>query len=162
VTRLQLLMLSIAAVMAVAAGLLWRPSLRIVYNATDSAPLGWYRVQPTTHLDVGDYVVAALPAPFAFDENTVGAAIVNACDAAFDWKRGSQLAALIGKNAYDELLHQLRSQEPIVPKSEQKADDALQSRMAENLWRGARLVAQKGCEDPEVQALVRTSEEENQ
>src|SRR5207245_1597862 len=63
-TLLQLLMLSIAGVMAVAAGLLWRPSLRIIYNATESAPLGWYWVQPTTSLEVGDYVVAALPTPF--------------------------------------------------------------------------------------------------
>ena len=37
------------------------PSIRLVYNASDSAPRGWYRVSPATHFDVGDYVVTRLP-----------------------------------------------------------------------------------------------------
>ena len=38
-----------------------RPTLRIVYNASDSAPRGWYVVVPADHLRVGQYVVARLP-----------------------------------------------------------------------------------------------------
>jgi hypothetical protein len=97
-----------------------------------------------------------------FDEYIVGAAIVNACYASFDWNRGSQLAATIGKSAYDELLHQLRTQNPNDPKNEKKADDALQSRIAENMGRSTRLVAEKGCNDPELQAHMRRFEAENQ
>jgi conjugative transfer signal peptidase TraF len=46
-----------ALVWAVAA----RPAVRIVYNASDSAPRGLYTVSPSTALHVGDYVVARLP-----------------------------------------------------------------------------------------------------
>ena len=38
-----------------------RPALRLAYNASDSAPRGWYRVVRPQHLRVGDYVVARLP-----------------------------------------------------------------------------------------------------
>jgi conjugative transfer signal peptidase TraF len=38
-----------------------KPTLRIVYNASDSAPRGWYAVGRPDHIDVGDYVVARLP-----------------------------------------------------------------------------------------------------
>jgi len=68
-----------------------------------------------------------------FDDRIGGIAIVNACDPSFDWKRGLQLDAMIGRNAYNELLRQLRTQNPNDPKNEKKADDALQSRIAENM-----------------------------
>jgi conjugative transfer signal peptidase TraF len=38
-----------------------RPALRVVYNASESAPRGWYRVVRPDQLRVGDYVVARLP-----------------------------------------------------------------------------------------------------
>lgn len=38
-----------------------KPVLRIVYNASDSAPRGWYRVVQSSHFRVGNYVVAQLP-----------------------------------------------------------------------------------------------------
>ncbi|TMG87965.1 MAG: hypothetical protein E6H74_00285 [Betaproteobacteria bacterium] len=97
-----------------------------------------------------------------FDDRIVGAAIVNACNPSFDWKRGLQLDAMIGRNAYNDLLHQLRTQNPNDPKNEKKADDALQSRIAENVGRGTRLVAEKSCNDPELQAHMRRFEAENQ
>lgn len=37
------------------------PSVRLVYNPSSSAPRGWYRVLPATHLGVGQYVVVRLP-----------------------------------------------------------------------------------------------------
>ncbi len=49
--------------------LLWaigeKPSLRIVYNASDSAPRGLYTVSAATRLQVGDYVIARLPEAIA-------------------------------------------------------------------------------------------------
>jgi len=44
-----------------AAALVDKPSLEIIYNASDSAPRGWYRVTHPAQLSVGDYVVARLP-----------------------------------------------------------------------------------------------------
>jgi conjugative transfer signal peptidase TraF len=38
-----------------------KPALRIAYNASDSAPRGWYVVVHPKQLRVGDYVVARLP-----------------------------------------------------------------------------------------------------
>jgi conjugative transfer signal peptidase TraF len=35
--------------------------LRVVYNASASAPLGWYTARPPASLHPGDYVVADLP-----------------------------------------------------------------------------------------------------
>ena len=37
------------------------PALRLVYNASDSAPYGWYVVSPTAPVQRGDYIVARLP-----------------------------------------------------------------------------------------------------
>jgi len=38
---------------------------RVIYNASDSVPRGWYRVVPTDALAVGDLVAVRLPAKFA-------------------------------------------------------------------------------------------------
>ena len=38
------------------------PTARLIYNATASAPLGWYAVLPATQIRVGDVVLARLPA----------------------------------------------------------------------------------------------------
>lgn len=47
------------------AALVWpsvhSPVARIVYNASDSVPRGWYRVRPAKSLRVGDIVLARLP-----------------------------------------------------------------------------------------------------
>ena len=37
------------------------PSVRLVYNASDSAPTGWYVIRPAQELMLGQYVVARLP-----------------------------------------------------------------------------------------------------
>jgi conjugative transfer signal peptidase TraF len=42
-----------------------RLGVRIVYNASSSAPLGWYRIRPDASPRVGDYVLATLPAAAA-------------------------------------------------------------------------------------------------
>lgn len=38
-----------------------RSGLRLIYNASDSAPRGFYSVSPPSRLRLGDYVVARLP-----------------------------------------------------------------------------------------------------
>jgi conjugative transfer signal peptidase TraF len=47
----------LAGVLAIAL----HPSVRLIYNGSDSAPRGFYRVEPATDLKRGDYVVAVLP-----------------------------------------------------------------------------------------------------
>jgi conjugative transfer signal peptidase TraF len=45
----------------------WMPSVfaRLIYNPTDSAPRGWYWLQPTNVFSVGDEVLVDLPDPAA-------------------------------------------------------------------------------------------------
>ena len=38
-----------------------KAEVRLVYNPSESAPRGWYRINPPTDLRVGDYVIARLP-----------------------------------------------------------------------------------------------------
>jgi conjugative transfer signal peptidase TraF len=51
-------LIGVAAALAPAA---YRPNVRVVYNASSSAPLGWYRIQSVTTPKVGDYVLTTLP-----------------------------------------------------------------------------------------------------
>jgi conjugative transfer signal peptidase TraF len=39
--------------------------VQIVYNPSDSAPRGWYRIRPADSLQLGSIVLARLPAPAA-------------------------------------------------------------------------------------------------
>jgi conjugative transfer signal peptidase TraF len=59
--RIVLVLCTLVGIAAAAAPAVLRPATRLVYNASSSAPLGWYRVQPVTSPKVGDYVLAALP-----------------------------------------------------------------------------------------------------
>jgi conjugative transfer signal peptidase TraF len=38
------------------------PTVRVIYNPTDSVPIGWYRIAPVRSLHVGSIVLAQLPA----------------------------------------------------------------------------------------------------
>lgn len=42
-----------------------QPAVRIVYNPSDSVPIGWYRIEPPRSLQVGSIVLTALPADAA-------------------------------------------------------------------------------------------------
>ncbi|NPC57791.1 conjugative transfer signal peptidase TraF [Caenimonas sp. S4] len=57
----MLVLCTVAGVAAAATPALFRPDVRLVYNASSSAPLGWYHVQPATPAKVGNYVLATLP-----------------------------------------------------------------------------------------------------
>lgn len=52
---------TLAGIAVAAAPTVFRPDVRLSYNASSSTPLGWYRVQAVTTLKVGDYVLATLP-----------------------------------------------------------------------------------------------------
>ncbi|HSV78956.1 MAG TPA: S26 family signal peptidase [Ramlibacter sp.] len=56
-----LMLCALVGIAAAAAPAVFRPAVRIVYNSSSSAPLGWYRVHSVTSLKVGDYVLATLP-----------------------------------------------------------------------------------------------------
>jgi len=55
----------VLALFAMLAAVIDKPQLQIIYNASDSAPRGWYRVSHPAQLHVGDYVVARLPEEIA-------------------------------------------------------------------------------------------------
>ena len=63
-TRLRLALASLATIGFVS--LAWAsfvtPMPRVTYNASNSVPLGWYRVEPVHALHVGSIVLARLPA----------------------------------------------------------------------------------------------------
>jgi conjugative transfer signal peptidase TraF len=59
--KIVLMLCTMIGVAATATPAALRPSVKLVYNATSSAPLGWYRVHAVTSLKVGDYVLATLP-----------------------------------------------------------------------------------------------------
>jgi conjugative transfer signal peptidase TraF len=56
---------TIAAAVAVASTLRTKPAPRLVWNASESAPIGLYAVQSTRRIAVGDLVVAHPPKPLA-------------------------------------------------------------------------------------------------
>ena len=43
----------------------YRSESRLVYNASESAPRGWYVIRPVSDLKIGDYVIARLPRDIA-------------------------------------------------------------------------------------------------
>ena len=72
-TRLALAGVSVCAFVALAWAPCMRPLPRVVYNPSDSVPVGWYRVDPLARRPgpspaspaVGSIVLVALPAPVA-------------------------------------------------------------------------------------------------
>lgn len=63
--RLGLALASACGVAALAWAGFAMPRLRVVYNASDSVPIGWYRIEMVDELRVGDIVLARLPADTA-------------------------------------------------------------------------------------------------
>jgi conjugative transfer signal peptidase TraF len=53
--------LALVGVTAIAFTSLGEPSIRVVYNASESVPLGWYRIVPVRALAVDEIAVARLP-----------------------------------------------------------------------------------------------------
>lgn len=60
-SRLGLALASACGVAALAWAAFAAPRLRVVYNASDSVPVGWYRVEPADALRAGDIVLTRLP-----------------------------------------------------------------------------------------------------
>jgi conjugative transfer signal peptidase TraF len=57
----KLLLCAAIGIAAAAVPAVWRAPVRIAYNASASAPLGWYQVRTIASPQVGDYVLAMLP-----------------------------------------------------------------------------------------------------
>lgn len=95
------------------------------------------------------------------DEAIIGAAIANACDASFDWKKRSQGADALGRRAREEIFNQLQATNPNDPDNEAKAGRVFQLRSVEMFHKGERSVAEKGCSDPEIQDRLRRFEAES-
>jgi len=55
------LLVTFMGVTAVSLGSFVNPSYQVRYNASRSAPLGWYAVIPERHMRVGDFALARLP-----------------------------------------------------------------------------------------------------
>jgi conjugative transfer signal peptidase TraF len=61
------LLLTLASLVLLTEASLVRPTPRLIYNASDSVPVGWYRIGSMNALHVGGIVLARLPAvPAAF------------------------------------------------------------------------------------------------
>lgn len=64
-TRLGIALASACGVAALAFAAFATPRLRLIYNASASEPIGWYRVAPVAVLRAGDLVLTRLPADAA-------------------------------------------------------------------------------------------------
>lgn len=60
--RLVLAVLSASGLAALAWASFVRPAAHVVYNPSDSVPVGWYRIEPADSLRVGTIVLTQLPA----------------------------------------------------------------------------------------------------
>ena len=63
--RFALAALAACGLAALAWAAFVQPSARIVYNPSDSVPVGWYRIEPAHALHVGSIVLTTLPADAA-------------------------------------------------------------------------------------------------
>jgi conjugative transfer signal peptidase TraF len=63
--KFNIILCALAGTAAAALPAVWRPDVRLAYNASASAPLGWYLIRPAMTPRVGDYVLATLQAPAA-------------------------------------------------------------------------------------------------
>jgi type IV secretory pathway protease TraF len=59
--KINIMLWVLAGTVATALPTVWQPDVRLVYNASASAPLGWYLIRPATRPRLGDYVLATLP-----------------------------------------------------------------------------------------------------
>jgi conjugative transfer signal peptidase TraF len=60
--RVVLPLLAITGLASLAWALFAKPMPRVIYNASDSVPVGWYRIGPPRALRVGSFVLIHLPA----------------------------------------------------------------------------------------------------
>jgi len=64
-SRLGIALASACGVAALAFAAFASPRLRLIYNASASEPVGWYRIAPAAALRAGDLVLMRLPADAA-------------------------------------------------------------------------------------------------
>jgi conjugative transfer signal peptidase TraF len=61
-SRVVLPLLAITGLASLAWASFAKPTPRVIYNASDSVPVGWYRIGPPRALRVGGFVLVHLPA----------------------------------------------------------------------------------------------------
>ncbi|HEY5237266.1 MAG TPA: S26 family signal peptidase [Rhizomicrobium sp.] len=59
--RLEILVLAVAAILGIGFGSAFTPSPKLIWNASASAPIGFYAVLPNHPLKDGDFVIAMPP-----------------------------------------------------------------------------------------------------
>ena len=59
--RFKALLLTLAGLALLIVASFVRPTPRLIYNASDSVPVGWYGIESTDVLHVGATVLARLP-----------------------------------------------------------------------------------------------------
>lgn len=64
-SRLGIALASACGIAALTFAVFASPRLHVIYNASDSVPIGWYRIEPATMLHGGDLVLTRLPAGVA-------------------------------------------------------------------------------------------------
>lgn len=64
-TRIVLAVLSACGLAALTWASFVQPAAHIIYNPSDSVPVGWYRIRPADSLHVGSIVLAKLPVKVA-------------------------------------------------------------------------------------------------
>src|SRR3546814_5456270 len=68
--RIVLAVLSGCGLAALAWASFVPPAAHIIYNPSDSVPIGWYRIRPTGPTHIGSIVLARLPADVRSEEHT--------------------------------------------------------------------------------------------
>ena len=63
--RVALVLASVCGLAALAWTSFATPKVRLVYNPSNSVPVGWYRIEPARSLHVGSIVLTLLPAEMA-------------------------------------------------------------------------------------------------
>jgi hypothetical protein len=91
-----------------------------------------------------------------YDAEVKGAMVTDSCNPTFDWKTRPPLdTAKVGKNAYEKLLSDLELRAPGDARNAANAEFEFRLRLERVMREGRQSVAEKGCEDPEIQAQMR-------
>jgi hypothetical protein len=90
------------------------------------------------------------------DASIIGAVITGRCnrEVTLDTSRGAA-AAVLGRQAYEQILRDMQAKHPSDPSNEEKADLAFKHRIEAMEKRGEQMVEEKGCADPEIQERQR-------
>jgi hypothetical protein len=90
-----------------------------------------------------------------FDDTFIAATLTDACNPSFDWSKTQKGIAEISARAFNEMLAKVHEVDPGGEAAEDKANTALDLRTKALLRQGKDMVAEKGCQDPELQKRIK-------